>query len=188
MTSFCSSKYNDKNQNVLSRIQITMGAALNKEKGLPKFIIVFLDSELINYLDYTNCNVASMLGPWLEWLATNIREMIDAKKSFLPGKTKRMNEPAVYWNMLPLHHELWANETRAKYNEVLETVLKTVDNMRVLKLKEVWDPRDNNLVVNNKFTVEGISAYWRAVDTAFKFNAHKREIYLAKEFLKSNCV
>ena len=47
---YCSSKYNDKNQNVISRLQITMAAAINKEKHLPKFIIVLLDDELIRYL------------------------------------------------------------------------------------------------------------------------------------------
>ena len=57
VTSFCSSRYSDKNQNVLSRIINTVAGALNKEKLLPIFILIFLDDELIKYLNYANHRV-----------------------------------------------------------------------------------------------------------------------------------
>ena len=62
VTPFCSSKYNDNNKNVLSRLQITMASAINKEKTLPKFILVIIDDELIKYLDYNNHEAAVMWG------------------------------------------------------------------------------------------------------------------------------
>ena len=184
VTSFCSSKYSDKNQNVISRLINTVAAAINKEKSLPKFILLFLDDELIKYINYTNQGVAELLRNWFKWLVNNINDMVAAKKSYLPAKAKRDAEPAIYWNALPFHEEAFDNEVRNIYNLTLETVLKQQSNMHLIKIKEVWNPFDNNLAVMGIFTPEGRLAFWKAVDKALKFNVAKREEFLAREILK----
>ena len=118
ITSFCSSKYNDKNQNMISRLQITVAAAINKEKYLPKFMLILLDDELINYLDFTKCGQSPMMGDWIQWLASQIDEMVKTKKSYLPVRAEQDNKPAIYWNALPLHQAWWDNEPRIKYNNI----------------------------------------------------------------------
>ena len=52
--------------------------------------------------------------------------------------------------------------------------------MRVIKLKEFWDLKDSSLVVHDRMTECGLTAYWRAVDATFKFNETRGEIYVAK--------
>ena len=47
---FCSSKYNDKNSNLISRLQHSLALALNSKNYLPAYIIVFLDDDLIEFL------------------------------------------------------------------------------------------------------------------------------------------
>ena len=64
---------------------------------------------------------------------------------------------------------------------VLESVIKTYDNMRVIKLKEYWDSKDSTLVINDVITETGLTSYWLAIDSSFKFNVQKREIYTAKK-------
>ena len=50
-----------------------------------------------------------------------------------------------------------------------------------MRLKSLWDPKDTNLVVNDRFTETGMSAYWNAIDASFKFNETRREVYVARK-------
>ena len=52
--------------------------------------------------------------------------------------------------------------------------------MRVLKLRDYWDKNDDNLVMNNRFTKQGLSAYWKSLDASFKFNLKKREDFIIR--------
>ena len=49
-------------------------------------------------------------------------------------------------------------------------------------MKEAWNSSDSFLVVNDRMTEAGLSAYWDAVDASLKFNAKRRDLYLAKKF------
>ena len=70
---------------------------------------------------------------------------------------------------------------RQKFNLCLESVVKNTTNMRVIKMKELWAPQNQNLVNNNKITRIGLSTYWKSVDAAFRFNIQKREEYMTRE-------
>ena len=52
--------------------------------------------------------------------------------------------------------------------------------MRVVRLKEFWCTKDSNLVINDKITEIGMTAYWNAIDATFSFNESRREVFLAK--------
>ena len=65
---YCSSRYSDKNTNALSRIVNSFTEALNLKFYLPDYMVVFLDNDLIDYLQYKRFNLASLLGPWIEFL------------------------------------------------------------------------------------------------------------------------
>ena len=47
-------------------------------------------------------------------------------------------------------------------------------------MKQFWDSKDSNLVVNDRITETGMIAYWNAVDTSVKFNITHREQFVAK--------
>ena len=76
---FCSSKYNDKNNNVLSRIQHSLAAALNSKAYLPSYILVVLNDNLIEYLQFKRPNVATFYGTWMEFLSETVQEMLKDK-------------------------------------------------------------------------------------------------------------
>ena len=52
--------------------------------------------------------------------------------------------------------------------------------MRVLKLRESWNHKDDTLVLNNRFTKQGAQAYWKAMDASFKFNLKKHEDFITR--------
>ena len=51
--------------------------------------------------------------------------------------------------------------------------------MRVIKLKD-WGFEDKSLVKSGRITECGLKHYWDAVDSALKFNATKREVFVAR--------
>ena len=57
------------------------------------------------------------------------------------------------------------------FNERLNTVSQFHEGITVLKLKKIWEPTDSNLFLyeSNRFTSEGINAYWAAVDCTIRF-------------------
>ena len=67
----------------------------------------------------------------------------------------------------------------------MEATSKTIENMRVLKLRDFWDKTDDTLVYNDKLTKAGISAYWRSLDASFQFNVHKRGDFLIRSKFRS---
>ena len=97
VTPFCSSKYSDKNSNALSRIVNSFIQVLNSKHYLPEYMVVFLDSDLIDYLQYKKFNVATLLGPWLEFLAELFLETLQDRWVHLPLKARNREPTQVYW-------------------------------------------------------------------------------------------
>ena len=92
-------------------------------------------------------------------------------------------KPFCYWAAAPMHLSFSKdrNLLRAKFNLSLEVVIRTKPNMHVMKVKEVWGPKDPSLVIGDKITEHGMFIYWKAVDASLKFNSQRRETFLAKQ-------
>ena len=165
---FCSSKYNDKNNNMLSRLQHSLALALNSKHHLPAYIIIFLDDDLIEFLGYKKFRLASLLGELLDYLAGTFQSMIGSKLKQLPIKAQPREETQIYW-IEPALHKNFSVEMIA----CMDTVIKEHDNMRLLKIKEFWNKADGDLVINNRFTKDGLLTYWKAMDASFRFNVLK---------------
>ena len=102
----------------------------------------------------------------------------------LPAKGKRYL-PYFYWVHAPTHTHFSAdrNRLRVKFNLGLESVIRSQKDMRVIRLKQHWQAQDTDLVVNNKITEVGMSAYWNAIDASVQFNSKCRELFLVKALL-----
>ena len=179
---YCNSRYNSPNSNMLQQLQNMMAMALNKNPKLPKFILLILDDDLIMYLDFKGEEVSSMLGTWLSWLMEQFESLISQRRDLLPMKSKRQYELCMYWCAVPVHSgfNTRRNEIRKKFNLCLESICKGKQDVRVIKMKERWSFEDKALVMNDKITELGMDAYWDSVDCAFKFNAMKRDVFVAK--------
>ena len=131
VTAKCKSRFSSKNTNMLSRIQNAGAEAINKNITLPKYMVIILDNDLINYLNYSNLGISLMYGSWIEWLAKTLNEMIIERKRQLPRKAVIPDEPFIYWAMLPYHKNLEGpkNICRNKFNKCLEAVMKLYQNM-----------------------------------------------------------
>ena len=186
VTAYCSSRYSDKNNNIISRTQISVATALNKEELLPKFIVIWLDEDILSYLAYNNYGMTSLLGEMMEWLVKSINEMVTTKKQYLPQKSKRENEPMIYWVAPPTHKNFDSdnNAARTKFSLCIDSIVRLYNNMRMIKIKQGWCQSDTQLVMNNKITTKGLSSYWSAVDNSLSFNINKREEFMVREAFK----
>ena len=158
---FCCNRFNGSNSNLISRLQITMADAINSKVTLPQYILILLDNDIIDFLDFRGVGISSLIGQWIEWFLTQVHEMIIKRKERLPPKAKADDYPFVYIVELPRHGNFNTEENvaRGKFKNCLQSVVKIFSEMRVVKLKE-WNYDDMNLVVNNRFTTEGLAKYW----------------------------
>ena len=180
---FGSNRFNDSNQNVLSRLQIAMAKTVNDNHILPEFIVIVLENDLIEYLGYKDAGVASMYGPWLEWLCEQVSLLITKKFDKLPTKNKFDDPPQVYWCGAVTHHDFsdQEKEVRNKFNKCLETNVKKYESMRMIRFKEKWNHEEPFLVSNDAVSITGQLIYWQSVDVAVAFNVEKHRQFLVCE-------
>ena len=175
ITTFCNSRFSDKDTNILRRLKSAFIEGLNKYWKLPKYIIIILEDDLIEYLGYTNYGISKMYGDMLEYLVQEFDSLIKNRIELLPDKAKKPGYPYIYWMVSSIHKNWENNNAREKFNFTLEAILKLYSNMRLILMKEHWDFKNTNLVINNRLTSEGKSAYWKCVDASIAFNISKRE-------------
>ena len=93
---FCSSRFNDKNTNMLSRLQHLFASALNSKTYLQAYIVVFLEDDLIEYLNYSKFKVALQLGTWVEFLAKELFDMLSKHQQQLPDRATLKENAQIY--------------------------------------------------------------------------------------------
>ena len=175
----CNSRYSSNNTNLLSRFVNSLISLLNTQAVLPEYILLILDNDIIQFFEYEKPRgVTSLLGNWIEWCVQAISKAISERIGQLPGKALNEDPPQLYWVSCPLNKSFRDNDLRIKFNLAMETVMKTVPNMRVIKLKDRWNHDDSNLVSNERLTVEGEKGYWRVINSAVQFNVHKHNEFV----------
>ena len=183
VSAYCGSRYECNNANMISRILNSITNAINKNKLLPKYILVVLDNDLIQFLGYDKFGMVTMLGTWLEHLIESLINMCQEHKGMLPTKAIKHSYPMIYWMSCP-HHKLFVNNgAQSKYNSCLEASMKGRSNIRMIKFKQIWDYENGHLVFDGTgaLTSYGISKYWRSVDAAFHYNIKCHELFILKE-------
>ena len=179
---FCQSKYENADTNMLNRLRNSLLQGINEKSKLPKYIIVLLDDDLIEYLGYAGQGVSALLGDCVEWLCKEFTNLIDLAKSCLPTKASKTGYPQIYWVAPPHHANFDNNQARTKITNVLENVLVQYKDIRMIRMKEIWNYNNSNFVNElGQYTDEGWDQYWASVDAAVKFNIAKRELYLANQ-------
>ena len=175
---FCGSRFSSNDTNMLSRLCNSFAFALNQHVKLPKAVLIIINMDLMEFLEYDGCGVSTMYGTWLEWLAAEYHQMMESRIKNLPMKALHKDVAQMYWMAVPYHFEFDDGENRNRFNACLDSVMKKYDYMRMLKTKEFWDPKDNMLVVQNRITNEGNAAIWASVDAGLKFHARKHAEYV----------
>ena len=171
---------------MLNRLSNALAKAVSNHGKLPKFIVVVLDTDLVEFIGYDGPWIASLLGELTEWLVKSFGSIVKNQIDKLPDRAKKSGYPQFYWVALPHHGHFVDNFTRTIIINCLEAVFKLYPDFRVIRMKEIWDYDNKDLVdVNGYITTAGYYTYWRSVDAAIKYNAKKRDLFLARNAIKS---
>ena len=171
ITAFMTDKLLSNNANMLSRLQNCLAKAIQGEVLLPKLIVVVLDDDLINFFDYPDTGISKSLGKLIDHLMKEFNKLVAIQKEFLPKRARKPSYPSIIWIEAPLHNNFANNAERVKFNRELNNVVRFHEHSYVLKLKKIWDPSDTSLYAAeySRYTNEGLTSYWIAVDYTIKF-------------------
>ena len=175
------SRCENNEQNMLLRLEKVLMKGITTRVRLSKFLVIVLDDNFVKFGKFEGSGIAGIIGDYLDSLIQNIQCLLKERKQQLPSSAKKDEQPVIYWVAAPHHKNFLDNGLRTKFNLCLESIVKTQSNMRVIKLKEIWE-FDNCDAIQPEgvFTIEGAQHYWGAVDVAVRFNAGKWEEWLIR--------
>ena len=156
VTPLCSSKSSCSEVNMLLRLKCLLLTGLNKHAKLPKYLLFIMDDDLIKFLNFYNQESAELFGALVESITKEFFMMIEICKSQLPKKAMRKDFPTVYWMAAPHTWKFRDNDQRQKLNLCAESIAKKLGSFKVIKIKEVWDPKDGTLVHDGMITPVGL--------------------------------
>ena len=155
---------------VTARIHNKFIKTIEENKIFPKAVVIILNTDVIKTMHYDNYCISEIFGQLLKNLMVGLHRVILAYKEHLPTRSKRQDHLTVLWSLAPLHinsPDSW-NSHRKKFNAYLESVVVLFPKMGILWLKKFWEYNNTQLFFNCHFTAEGLSIYWKSVDSAFR--------------------
>ena len=171
VTAKVTNQYISNDRNIINRYRNTLISAIKDEVLLAKIIVIIPDDDIFKLFDEEWNEVSKAIGRVINEIMASQTKLIQMQKDFLPKRSKKVNFPQILWIKVPVHDNFKDNHMRHIFNERLNTVSQFYEGITVLKLKKIWDPTDSNLFLyeSNRFTSEGINAYWAAVDCTIRF-------------------
>ena len=99
-----------------------------------------------------------------------IYHLVKSYKVYLPKKASRDKYPSILWIEPPLHKNFADNDRRLKFGACLSKTCKMFPGFTALQMRKIWSYDDANLFLKEqaRFTVEGYTNYWLAVDCVVK--------------------
>ena len=168
---YATNKFCSQNPSMIGRIRNQLIRAINAQQTFPKLVILVLDDDLLSVIDKNRRSNEHTIRKMINWLMRQFERIVEAQKELLPEKAKKMFYPHFMWVEAPHHKYFKNNELRRNFNKILADTAKLYSNTSVFQLKKVWDTEDSNYFLKeaNRFTSEGLIAYWSAIDRTTKF-------------------
>ena len=89
----------------------------------------------MDWIKYDQPGVAVMFGKVLEAITSKFKTIIAEQKEQLPRKSVKESYPIVYWVACQQHMSFDNNPLRVKFNLCLESIVKQLPHMHVIKIK-----------------------------------------------------
>ena len=164
-------EHNTQIKNRVARVHNTLVRAMRTRGTLPKFILLILEDDIINFLNFNDYGVSEMQGRVIEFLVKEINASIESFKGFLPNKAKKQRYPQLIWLQPSLHKNYYNTGLRKKFGTNMNNIVPIYSNNTVLRLKQFWDSENSNLVCTHRsrLSAQGHRTFWQAVDRTMRF-------------------
>ena len=133
---------------------------------------MILEADIIRFLDHKDYGATELFGKIISYLEKEIRELIGKFKSMIPNKAKKYKTwPQVIWIPPSMHKNYVDNNFRRKFAGEMEQIIKGKPNSSVFKIKQVWQPNNDDLVYehNSNLSPSGERKLWLAFDRTLWF-------------------
>ena len=162
----------------MSRLHNALVTAFNNKRILPKFIVFILEKDIMNQIKITkedqdnNINLGKIYERISKFFVNQAERTISTFKECLPKKAIRDKYPHTIW-IAPVEHVNFQDDNidRQLFSKKLENEVKLHCDMSYLTFRQVWDRQDRKLCLprSHKFSAEGLSTYWTAIDRTIKY-------------------
>ena len=173
-------------RSVIARILNHIIMALNNRPRLPRFIFIFPDKDIVDYMNYFQWGVSFAFGAQLDWLLSQIERAIEAKKEGLsqmkPGAIAPGEPKVVYVKMIQRPYPSKAMSVKWKFNKALEdsVALRQHGYIMSINVNQAWFDRGNCL------TQEGRVQFWNEFDDQVKkFDRQQISLHPIKKIINS---
>ena len=149
---------------------------LNKKNKLPRYVVILLDKDVIEAVNFDEFGMGQILFEQVDWLAKNMETVLDLRKEDIkyknPGALWSNAEPRIIWvKMLtrPIIRDAYKPfvfAQCAKFNESIDEIASTYKHSHVLTVnlsdeKSLFD-RSGNLSPNGKIIL------WREINITMR--------------------
>ena len=125
-------------KNMISRMRNCLIGAIRDKKILPKYIVIVLDNDVINYGLHHGVKSSIGFGRLLKWLMCQYNRIVATQKEYLPTKAKKSTYPSFIWIEPPMHIQFSSHDNyiRREFTKALQTQVAYHENMYSLQLKK----------------------------------------------------
>ena len=164
-------RFSNYQSNALVRIRNSLVKTINDRAELPKFLIFILEDDLIKNLGYNRTGAESGYSRVIDWLITEIKDVIEKAKQIMPEKALRADYPYILW-ICPTSH-MWYenNHSRKLFSTVLDKAVSEQKGMAALKLRQLWSDTNESLFKDKyaPLTERGIEILWQSIDKTIRY-------------------
>ena len=157
-----------KGRNIITKLLNALISAMKGESALPKYIVMVLEDDTIQYLNYNDFGVTAMFGKIFNAINTELRRgVMQFRDQYLPKKATRPDWPQIIWVYPSLHANYSNNSLRKKFSNEMEKIVDFHPTAHVCKLARCdWDTERDHLVdkESGDITTNGKRRFWHAVD------------------------
>ena len=172
-------------RSIMARVHNELVTELNKKDKLPRYLLIILDKDLIEAIDYDEFGVGQLFYDQLNWFAKNVEKSLDLRKDDIkhknPGALWSDAEPRVIWlHMLvrPFIEGVYKPFVFAqckKFNDTIDEIASNYKHSHVMSIKisdeKSYFDRAGNLTLNGKVEL------WREVNITMRaFDRNKIDL------------
>ena len=158
------------NRSVIGRTRNALVHAFAKYNKMPRFIIIAFEDDVIEDIHFNDFGLKVLYGEILDWLMTEIKQILANYRQYLPSRAKRDGYPQVIWIAPSIHISYTNNNKRSKFADSLRSVIELFNDATVFKLKKPWNEIDQEfyMYAPQRLSPHGARTYWLAVDDIVK--------------------
>ena len=176
------------NKNILSRCHSALVEAFNRRYHLPRYIIVVLDKDVIESVNFFDYGQSTILGHIVHWISKELQNYLSTRSEQLYAKKAGSVYPGtrVIWvKMIPrkglmenfTNHEMDILSGKDKFNAILDEIAERKRNNHVINIISLENHHFDQYSCLNH---QGKLQYWKEIDYLVK-KFDRKEIQLTPQ-------